>query len=366
MKILIVDDDQVDRQYVVRLIKQFYVDATFLEAASFDIAFDLTINETPDLLLLDYRLPGHTALELLEKFKPFRLGTATVIISENQDPEIAEKCIELGAQDYIMKADITPIRLNTTLRHARQRADLTCQLERLNQHKTQFLRGLSYELTTPLDAIMGFSQFLLSRSQNFNLNDKELAAFHAIATNSEHAVKLIEQLKDIDKIDRGILAIDKSAFDLRQLLAKHRPTIELMLKDTNLAFEVQLPEEELVLISDESRITQAVNHLLVNAIRHTHQGKVVLKLYKQQGNNGEQYAVIGVEDTGTGMPEKEQQALSQQLNSIGERSLTDCSKLGTGLYFCSRLANLLKGHIEFNTQPGRGTVFKLFIPTPEN
>lgn len=362
MKILIVDDDAVDRKYVARLVKQCFADAAIFEAGNFQIALNLSINQNPDLLLLDYQLPGHNALELLDKIKQHTLQTAIVVISQNQDPMIAEKCIESGAQDYLMKEDITRIRLNTTLRHAKQRAELLSQLERVNQHKTQFLRGLSHDLATPLETIMGFSRFLVARSEKLTFSDKEKTAFKAIASSSEHALKLIEQIKDIDKIERGILQIDKTAFDVRLLLENQRSSIELMLAHTPLTFDVVLPPEPISLISDESRITQALNHLIVNAMRHTHRGGITVTLAIYNDAQVGKSALISVIDTGIGMTLEKQQAIAQQIRCAGDQGPNHSTNTGTGLYFCSRLMALIKGDIRFESNPGQGTRFELLIP----
>ncbi|MFT7561122.1 MAG: diguanylate cyclase (GGDEF)-like protein [Flavobacteriales bacterium] len=130
MRVLIVDDDQVDRQIIKRALRIGSVNYQVSEAETVDDGVAMLAKEKFDLILLDFRMPGRDGIELLlyiQDSLPEKL-TAIVMMSNSEDEAVALQGIESGAQDFLLKSEITPTRLHRAILQAHTRFDLEQRL----------------------------------------------------------------------------------------------------------------------------------------------------------------------------------------------------------------------------------------------
>jgi len=125
--ILIVDDDIVDREFIIRTLKKNQdMEVTIDSAGDVLEGLEKLSNKHYDLILCDYRMPGLEGIELLRRLKQKQgiLDTAIVMMSSSEDEQLALDCLAEGAQDFLIKADITSSRLRRAIFHAKKRFDL--------------------------------------------------------------------------------------------------------------------------------------------------------------------------------------------------------------------------------------------------
>lgn len=122
LRVLVVDDDQVDRMAVRRALLQTRTAPYIGEADAVLPAIDLLGSEEFDCVFLDYNLPDGDGLTFLRGLRTAGLSTPVVMLTGQQDDSVAQQLIEAGAADYIPKADLTPARLLASLRRALPRA----------------------------------------------------------------------------------------------------------------------------------------------------------------------------------------------------------------------------------------------------
>jgi len=117
MDLLIVDDDQLDREFISRTLRNTKFRVNTSQADNVNLALDLLEDKKYDAILLDYRMPGRDGIELVKELRShsYSSGTAIVMMSNNDDDEIALECIKAGAHDFVSKADITYGRLQRTI-----------------------------------------------------------------------------------------------------------------------------------------------------------------------------------------------------------------------------------------------------------
>lgn len=149
MKILLVDDDQVDRAAVTRTLKKGDFGADITEALTVDEGLELYANDDFDLVLLDYRLPQRDGIEMILELRSEQKNTSTAIVmmSTTEEETIALDCIKAGAQDFLVKSEISVNRLRRAILHATTRFELERQLVDTYQKvkrlaETDFLTGL--------------------------------------------------------------------------------------------------------------------------------------------------------------------------------------------------------------------------------
>jgi DNA-binding NarL/FixJ family response regulator len=149
-KLLIIDDDTVDRMTIIRALKQSHHSMEFTEASSAEEGLDWIQKKQYDLVLLDYQLPTMTGLELLDHLNRSTLHRAAIVmLSHNEDDALAIQCIEAGAQDFITKGEINVFRLTRAILHAKERFRIEEKLSKASAklRQLEFNRGVSQPLT---------------------------------------------------------------------------------------------------------------------------------------------------------------------------------------------------------------------------
>lgn len=137
MNVLIVDDDEVDREFLKRVLSKSDESFDIAEAESVETGIALYDSANFDIVLLDFLMPKRDGIELLIEFRvrPKESGTAIIMMSHSQDDALAAQCIMEGAQDFIVKSDITEERLRRSIIYARARFGLELRLYYANKEK---------------------------------------------------------------------------------------------------------------------------------------------------------------------------------------------------------------------------------------
>jgi diguanylate cyclase len=129
MKILLIDDDTIDRMNAIRNLKNSGLALNIIEADTAKKGLDLATSDQFDAVLLDYSLPDMDGLEVLTLLQGVWIkSTAIIMLSHSSDEGIALKCIEAGAQDFIVKSEVSSVRLKRAILQAQERFKLEQEL----------------------------------------------------------------------------------------------------------------------------------------------------------------------------------------------------------------------------------------------
>lgn len=256
LRILIVDDDEVDRMAVKRALQKGGLKVIFSEAENSAAALEqLCFNSNRhdfDVILLDYYLPDSNGLSLIEQLNNLEVAVPLIVLTGQGDEEIAVEIMKAGAADYLSKSRVSPQNLIQTISSAirvnraekaaaiaNQRLRATnellmqknrelklqqqqiklqnIQLQEASRLKSEFLATMSHELRTPMNAIMGFSQLLL-RQYPDPLTEQQLNIVSRIFNNSQSLLEMINELLDFSKIEAGKFELNFRQLELDRLV----------------------------------------------------------------------------------------------------------------------------------------------------
>ncbi|KGY09979.1 GGDEF domain-containing response regulator [Vibrio sinaloensis] len=149
MKILIIDDDTIDRLAIIRTLKNTDLPISVIEEAqTADEGLVKALDQSFDIILLDYQLPPTTGLELLIALKSNpSFASSIVILSHSNDEDLALKCIEAGAQDFVMKNEVSALRLRRAVLIATERYFLE---QKIVETHTQLKQLAEFDTLTSL------------------------------------------------------------------------------------------------------------------------------------------------------------------------------------------------------------------------
>ena len=374
LRMLFVEDNLVQSQFIQRMVKTFPTTILF---DSFELTHVDCLSEAKktlrekifDVILSDLNLPDSEELGTVIQLHAEAPSLPIVVLTSIDDEQSAVHALELGAQDYLIKGDVSSKLLLKTLLYAieRNRAEQATQLakkhaESANRAKSEFLANMSHEIRTPMNAILGFSQILLIKAQKLGL-PKEISQYlDTINLAGAHLTELINNILDLSKIEAGKITVQEEDLNIRQLFQGiyhiyRSKAAEKGLK-YNYNIDSNLPE---VIHSDRTKLNQIFMNLVGNALKFTPEGKG-LKLLLTLDNHHLLFQVI---DEGIGIaPERQQaifEAFEQEDNTITQRY----GGTGLGLVITKQLTELLGGEIKVDSVQGKGSTFSVRIPLIE-
>jgi len=231
-------------------------------------------------------------------------------------------------------------------------------LERASAAKDLFLSSMSHELRTPLNAIIGFTGTLLMRLAGPLTPDQE-RQLKTIQTSGKHLLTMINDVLDLAKIESGKVELQLQEMSCQEVLAEVASALRPLAESKSIAFESIFPEQTYLVRTERRVLSQIVFNLGSHAIKLTESGSVRVELADWPGQ-GPGWAAVHVVDTGKGLRTEEQENLLRALERAASGYQPD--GLGLGLHLCVKLAALIGGRIEFQSEYGRGSRFTLLIP----
>jgi protein-histidine pros-kinase len=232
------------------------------------------------------------------------------------------------------------------------------ELEKANLAKDRFLASMSHELRTPLNGIIGFTGTLLMQLAGPLTSDQE-RQLQIIEKSAEHLLSLLNDLLDLAKIESGKVELKLEPVVCRSVIESVAAVLRPLAETKGLKFEVKMSQPDLVIKADQRALSQIIINLTNNAIKFTEQGAICLELAQRQAN-GQKLTEFRVIDTGIGIQPEDQARLFQAFEQLDTSRRFEGT--GLGLHLSQKLAHLLGGHIEFQSEYGQGSRFSLVIP----
>ncbi len=228
--------------------------------------------------------------------------------------------------------------------------------EAADRSKSAFLATMSHELRTPLHSIIGFTGIILQGLAG-PLNAEQAKQLGMVRNSARHLLALINDVLDISKIEAGEFRVEAALFDLRATIERAVATIRPLADAKRLDLRLEMSPSIGELTSDARRVEQILLNLLNNAVKFTELGEVALVADAVGGN-----VRLRITDTGIGIKPEDLATLFRPFHQAASGLARSHEGTGLGLAICRRLAGLLGGEIQVESEPGRGSTFTLLLP----
>ena len=225
------------------------------------------------------------------------------------------------------------------------------QLRAVDELKSTFLQAVSHDLRTPLAAILGLSITLKRR--DVEMSEEEIYELAGrITTNARKLDRLVRDLLDLDRLDRGIVEPKLVKTDVAELVRRMVEDSKAWLGERTVLVETE-PTEVSV---DAAKVERIVENLLANAVRHTPASTAVcVRVRPDQGG-----ALIAVEDEGLGVPEEHRAGIFEPFRQ-GPEVPEYSPGVGVGLALVARFAELMGGRVWVEERDGGGASFRVWL-----
>ena len=393
LRILIVDDDEVDRISVKRALSKSGLSLVFLEAGTCMEAIELLSNHKFDCTFLDYGLPDQNGLFLVRGACRLKVQHPLVVLTGQGDEQIAVDLMKAGATDYLSKSNISTTTLPQILRNSiriyraeqevietsqklelnnalllQQNKDLEeqrAQIETQNLQRADFIAHLTHDLRTPL--VAANLMFKLFEQEAFcPLSSEMHDAVAAMNRSNKNLLDLVNTLLEVHCYESGTKTLTMSPCDMWEIVQEVAQELQPLADYKSIKLitfkEVSNPKS-LKVLGDCLEIRRMVSNLLGNSLKFTDAGQVEVKLRFDEEHTDEVLALNGwvfieIRDTGVGMSVAEQKNIFQRFHTGKHRQ----SGSGLGLHLVERIVTIHSGTITVMSELGKGSLFQIRLP----
>jgi signal transduction histidine kinase len=355
--------------------------------------------QRPDIVLMDIRLSG--PLDGIETAERLRCAHAipVVYVTAHSDPDTITKALGTDPFGYILKPFIDR-ELKTQIEIAlyKHRSELVLrengerlrqrqeELERLNEElkdinrgmvglyaeldekaselrradeiKTQFLSNISHEFRTPLNSIFALSNLLIERTDG-ELTSEQEKQVGFIRKAADSLLELVNDLLDLSKIRAGKIEVHPVEFDAATLFSTLRGMLRSLHVNPAVTLVFEEPEDLPLLYTDEGKVAQILRNFISNALKFTEGGEVRVSTRHDEKSGT---VTFSVSDTGVGIAREDQERIFEEFTQLANPAQSQFKGTGLGLPLCRKLAELLGGRIELESEIGVGSKFSVTLP----
>jgi len=254
------------------------------------------------------------------------------------------------------------------LRTAKLEAErLAREAEAASRTKSEFLANMSHEIRTPMNAVIGYSDLL----SNSVTDPQQRNYLDAIRAGSRSLLMLINDILDLSRIEAGKMRLDYSPVSVRRLLDDVRHIFDLRAREQGITLEVSVGSDmPITMMLDETRFRQVLFNLVGNAIKFTHEGGVAVRATVRAVNGETAKApehqtyrlTVKVKDSGIGIPSDQRDRIFDAFEQQEGQNTRRYGGTGLGLAISRKLARMMGGELEMESEPGNGSVFTLTLP----
>ncbi|MGJ8674587.1 MAG: response regulator [Pseudoalteromonas sp.] len=363
--VLIIDDDSDDVFLIEdRLCQMLPGECHFVSCSEKQEAIDFLKERTFDLCILDYRLAGYEGLEILDAVANAELATPIIMLTGQNDDEVAKRAIKGGAQDFVMKSSIDEDVFEKSVRYAVSRKELefaramSQRNAAENTAKDKFIAHLSHELRTPLTSILGYTSILLENDKTLPFQNE----LKVISNNGKHLLNLLNDVLDLSKIAADKFELREKPTNLQELLIEVNSLLTVSAIDKGLALafhsQTKLPKS---ITLDDLRFKQVLVNIIGNAIKFTDAGgvSVHISLINVNAKHTLEFRVV---DTGIGMAEQQIDCIFVPFKQIEDVYNRKAGGAGLGLSITAEIVKQMGGKLEVKSELGTGSIFTLSVP----
>ena len=233
--------------------------------------------------------------------------------------------------------------------------DIT-QHVKLDNMRKEFVADVSHELKTPITSIMGYADTLLEGEYDDITQNKFL---NVIASEARRMAKLVTDLLALSRYDSNKIKIEKTEFDLGELVKKCQEKLEIEINKKHHKVENLVTANVPLVYADKSGIERVVLNILTNSIKYTKENGSI-KIYVGFVYND---AYIKIIDNGMGIPEEDLSRIFERFYRVDKARSRELGGTGLGLSIAKEILDQNNGSIDIKSEAGKGTEVVIRIPT---
>lgn len=230
------------------------------------------------------------------------------------------------------------------------------KLQQVDKKKDEFLANTSHELRNPLHAMLSIAQASLENDKKDSEEEKQ-KNLQLLITIGRRMSLILNDLLDLTKLKENQIRLQMSQVNLSAVVSGVFDMLRFMIEEKKIDFVMDIPNNFPNVVADENRLLQIIFNLVQNAVKFTHEGKIIVSTEIKK-----RMVIIHVKDTGIGMDEATMKRIFQPYEQ-GDSSMTAISGgIGLGLSICEQLIQLHGGTLSVSSLLKEGSTFTFTLP----
>lgn len=365
LNILFLEDIEDDAELVTRALRKEGLKFSIHRVDSKAEFMDALRNISFDVILSDHSLPQFNSSEALTLCHRAGIHIPFILVTGTVSEEFAVRCLKQGADDYILKSNLTrlPSSIVNALKQRRLEQDRRKaesamrtqneELIKINQELDSFVYSVSHNLRAPLMSLLGLLN--VARHDNHQRHDVYNQYFGMMESSIK---KLDETLKEILDYSRNARnEIEMTRIDFEELIQENISKLQYLHGSDEMNIRLDISGKDITFFSDPLRLSVVFGNLLSNAIKYRDLKKekctlsVIVRISRQQ-------AEIIFQDNGIGISA----ALLPRVFDMFFRGTERSEGAGLGLYIVKETIGKLQGNIDITSEMGAGTTIRFWVP----
>jgi PAS domain S-box-containing protein len=392
----------LDREYVLnqaaeQIYKLMDVDHCGIVIMSEEQGFGTVVAEYPDQHMVNTRIPlYHNPI-----YESHKIKDHIIYHTEGEEGPLRDMLISQGIKEMLvirmMGKDrlLGSIGLDMMYRHrdfteedvdlfrvivhqvalAIENTDLYIKALAASELKSQFLATMSHELRTPMNAIIGYTEMVLTGLYG-PLTDTQNDRLQRVYGNAKSLLDLINDVLDLSKIESGNMRLDLGEVEVIPLLINAISNVAPIADAKKLRITTYIPDEPVKIMADAQRLRQIVLNLLSNAVKFTKEGGIIVRAYTFNVTRGKlppgtpvnieltngDWIAIAVEDTGIGIENDHFELIFDAFRQLDGSSVREYPGTGLGLTITKQLVEMHHGKVWVTSERNVGSVFTVVLP----
>lgn len=229
--------------------------------------------------------------------------------------------------------------------------------KKLSEMKNDFINNMTHEFKTPISTISLAGEMLMK--PNIQQEHQKITRYSQIILDENSRLKQqVEHILQIAVLDRGEFKLKKKEVDIHEIIHNQVNNMELTLKESNGEIQCSADAESHHVIGDRVHLENVISNLLDNANKYTPENPK-LKISTINKNDG---IIVSVSDNGIGISAENKKHVFKNLYRVPTGNIHNVKGFGLGLYYVKTIAEAHGGSIDLESEPGKGSTFKVYIP----
>lgn len=366
IKVLLVEDDEVDIRFAKRLLARCSRPVKFVveSAGTLSAAVECLGDGEYNIVLLDLGLPDSSGIETVRKVSEVNPRIPIVVLTGLDDEEAGLLAIKSGAMDYLVKGLSLNNSLVRTVLYALERKKAEEELRKANEKlkeydrlKSEFVSTVSHELRTPLSIIMGAIKLMLDEIPGKIVHEQK----DVLATAMESVKrlsKIVDSLLSISRIESGRLDLQIAVVNICELVKDTVSDYKPLAREKGICLDCEVPQQSVDISLDPDKTKQVLINLISNSLKFTPEGGWVKVICAEQ----DEEVLVSVRDSGVGIAKEDIPKLFDKFTQFGRRAGPGEKGTGLGLAISKGIVELTRGRIWAESELGKGSKFTFTLP----
>ncbi len=250
------------------------------------------------------------------------------------------------------------LRLRANKKYMKSLIEARNKAEKAEKAKTEFLSQMSHDIRTPMNAIIGFTNFIKEENDTEKIKEEYVPK---IEMASNHLLMLINDVLEMSKIDTGKLVFTREIHDIRAIIDSIVTVMKIQAEKKGLSLTTDISVQDYVVNCDQNHLSRVILNLLSNAVKFTPAGGSITISVHQQPEAPEGYIAyrIKVSDNGIGMEPDFLKRVFEPFERERTSTISGMQGTGLGMAIVKRIVDTAGDNISVESAPGKGTTFTL-------